>query len=101
MTWHNCDGKIGKLLAPYTGDSEPGWYIWLANRPLTIVYCPVCGEKLPEIEGNDLINAAVNDSVAECRDIALKFAKLCKKGGLFNEAAIARQVANLIEARFD
>jgi len=56
MTWHNCDGKIGKLLryasrpASHIGNSEPTWFVWLANRPLMIKYCPVCGEELSEME---------------------------------------------------
>lgn len=57
MTWHNCDGKIGKLLRyasrplRHFNNGRPTWFIYLAGgQKLPMAHCPICGEELPEME---------------------------------------------------
>ena len=60
ITWHNCDGEIGRHLRQATNppqsfnDGNPTWYllalVYGGKKELPISYCPICGEKLPEVE---------------------------------------------------
>lgn len=51
--WHDCDGKIGKLLRFVTSCDEPARRYWSlliifeqASEYLPVCFCPICGEEL-------------------------------------------------------
>ena len=58
--WHNCDGEIAKHLSKAVNPPQsfnqgnPTWFLSMivygGREQLPISYCPVCGEKLPEVE---------------------------------------------------
>ena len=66
IDWHNCNGKIGRRLhyvlspLPEWNDGQPSWALVLVGAKsatyLPISYCPICGERLPEQEGQDEID---------------------------------------------
>jgi hypothetical protein len=62
--WHNCDGEIGKYLRQAVNppqsfnDGNPTWYItvvvYAGSKEIPISHCPICGEKLPQVERQPL-----------------------------------------------
>ena len=69
--WHNCDGEIVKHLSKALNppqsfnQGEPAWYLSLivygGRKELPISYCPICGEKLAEVERRPMAYGGQNE----------------------------------------
>lgn len=78
MTWHNCDGKIGKLLRyasrpkpRWFNKGKPTWFIRLAGgQRLPVVYCPICGEELPELKETACVSGhRMSPACSGCKNV--------------------------------